>query len=136
MISELEVLRAEIKVIKEDHKALDKEVRRLRRAIAGQDRPGYPDSVLLAVAPSAGSYSTGSISLRSTAYVLRALTTRLGGTQQKKNIRDTQEPRRLSSQLTHWLARQESDGSTSQWTRLSPHVGPRNGEDLSRRPQV
>ena len=44
----VEDLRREIEVLKEDHKALEEEVRRLRRALAGlraTDRPsGYPES--------------------------------------------------------------------------------------------
>ena len=44
----VEELRREIEVLKEDHKALEEEVRRLRRALAGlraTDRPsGYPES--------------------------------------------------------------------------------------------
>ena len=47
LLRELEEPRTEIEVLTEDHKALEEEVRRLRRAIAGlraQDRSGYPDS--------------------------------------------------------------------------------------------
>lgn len=48
MGSEIEQLRNEIEVLKEDYRSLEGEVRRLRRAIAGlrapQRHPGYPES--------------------------------------------------------------------------------------------
>ena len=80
-MSELEQLRTEIEVLKEDHKALEEEVRRLRRAIVGlraQDRPsGYPasegsysllDSVQGggSAAPSSPARSFESVGIRST----------------------------------------------------------------------